>query len=372
MHIFALFLSLIRERVIHMNRLKQGFCIWLAVFLLGGCHATAPPVSNSPAPVVSMDLPAHSGGRLSIYSPLPEEEISVYLSAFRKDTGITAHCIRLPAGEMIDRVRQERDSPKVSVLLGGSADNYVQASADGLLEPYQSPELTYVPEAYLDKHKVWNPIYVGMIGFACNEDFFAQRGLAYPATWDDLLQADLAGQVVMASPETSGTSYTMLASLVQQRGEEKAWAYLRALHQNIGHYTQSGAEPVDWVKRGALAVSIVFSHDGRRAVLDGYPVVLQFPADGTGYEIGACALVRGGPDREQENAKLFIDWMTSQRGQECYIEAKSSRLPTNSTARSADGLPTVQDIQIIDYDPEWAGLNRARLVEQFLQKVKGA
>lgn len=355
-----------------MNKLKSSICIGLIAGLLVGCTAAEPPAPPAASPTQSAEIPPPVYDRLTIYSALPEDEISVYLNAFRKDTGITVECTRLSAGEMIDRVRQEQDSPKVSALLGGAADNYVQAGADGLLEPYQSPELLYVPEAYLDKAQVWNPIYIGVICFACNQDWFSRNHLPYPSRWDDLLSPSLAGQVVMASPETSGTSYTMLAALVQQRGEPEAWDYLRALHRNIGQYTHSGIEPVGRVQRGEFAVGIVFSHDGRRAALDGYPVELRFPEDGTGYEIGACALVRGGPAAERENARRFIDWMTSQRGQECYIEAKSSRLPANSTARSADGLPAVQDIQIAAYDPEWAGMNRSRLVEQFRLQIKGA
>ena len=45
-------------------------------------------------------------------------------------------------------------------------------------------------------------------------------------------------------------------------------------------------------------------HDGCRAVLDGYPIEVRSPADGTGYEIGACALVRNAP--VQENAKMHV------------------------------------------------------------------
>ena len=57
--------------------------------------------------------------------------------------------------------------------------------------------------------------------------------------------------------------------------------------------------------------------------------------------------------------------MTSARGQECYIEAKSCRLPANSTARAADGLPSVDEVKLITYDLEWAGKNRTRLISYF-------
>ena len=75
---------------------------------------------------------------------------------------------------MTARLEQERDNPQASVLLGGSADNYIQLREAGLLEAYQSPELTDVPEAYQDEQGVWNPIYIGTLCFACNTDWFVQ------------------------------------------------------------------------------------------------------------------------------------------------------------------------------------------------------
>ena len=187
-----------------------------------------------------------------------------------------------------------------------------------------------------------------------------------PTCWDDLLSPALAGQIVMATPKSSGTSYTTLATLVQMRGEDKAWEYLQKLDQNVGLYTRSSStELVKRVKTGEYAVGIVFYHDACRAALDGYPIEVCSPADGTGYEIGACALVRNAPERERENARIFIDWMTSSRGEECYIEAKSCRLPANSTARAADGLPSLDEVKLITYDLEWAGENRTRLISYF-------
>ena len=165
------------------------------------------------------------------------------------------------------------------------------------------------------------------------------------------------------------TIMTAKKVLVVASGEDKAWEYLQKLDQNVGLYTRSGVEPAERVKNGEYAVGIVFSHDAFRAALDGYPIEVRSPADGTGYEIGACALVRNAPAGERENACTFLDWMTSARGQECYIEAKSCRLPANSTARAADGLPSLDELNLISYDAEWAGENRSRLVRYFTENI---
>lgn len=352
---------------------KKGVAaLCLSALLLAGCTAPQTEESTQTAALPPAAPPAADAGSLTIYSALPEEELSVYLHAFTKDTGIDVSCERLSAGEMMRRAEQERDAPRVSVLLGGPSDYYENAAKTGLIEPYQSEELQNVPEAYRDADGYWNPIYIGVISFACDEEWFGQRRLAYPDSWDDLLAPALEGQVVMASPQSSGTSYTVLASLMQKLGEQDAWAYFEALDRNIAFYTASGLGPAEAVKDGEAAVGIVFSHDGRRLSLDGYPVELRYPADGTPAEIGACALVCGGPAGERENAERFIDWFLSRRGQECFIEAKSCRLPVNATARTVDGLPELSSLNLIESDSSWAGMVQQTLSRQFCDRIERA
>ena len=99
--------------------------------------------------------------------------------------------------------------------------------------------------------------------------------------------------------------------------------------------------------------------------MEGYPIELSFPTDGTGYEVGAMALIKGGPADEQENAKKFIDFMCSAEGQNLYAENNSFRVPTNSEATPAEGLVTLDSVAVIDYDAVWAADNKDEFVAQF-------
>ena len=47
----------------------------------------------------------------------------------------------------------------------------------------------------------------------------------------------------MADPNSSGTAWTALATLVQLMGEEPAFAYLKKLLADINKYTKAGAAP---------------------------------------------------------------------------------------------------------------------------------
>ena len=81
------------------------------------------------------------------------------------------------------------------------------------------------------------------------------------------------------------------------------------------------------------------------------------------------ALIKGGKADEQENAKKFIDWMTSEAGQGCYAENDSFRVPTNTDAPVADGLVTLDQVPVIDYDAVWAASVKSEYCEQFENKI---
>ncbi len=309
---------------------------------------------------------------LTVYTALPDSELPTYFSQFEKDTGIKIQYVRLSAGELLARVRAEKANPQATVWFGGSYDNFVPAAKEGLLEAYQSPELQNIPKVYWDAMGYANPFYVGAIGFACNTDWFKKKGLSYPTSWDDLLKPEFKGQISLAHPSTSGTSYTILATLVQLRGEQAAMQYFAELNKNVRQYTKSGTTPPMDVGLGEAAIGITFSHDGLKPAFEGYPVAMSFPKDGTGYEIGCMALIKGGPAKEVAGGKLFIDWMLSKRGQNLFETSKSFRIPVNTQATPPKGAISVASLKVINYNAVWAGENRKRLIDMFNKTVAAA
>lgn len=349
------------------KRLFAALLAATSLLALTACGGSSTGDSSANTDDTQTEQPAESSGskELSVYTAFPESEVIYYFNKFEEETGIKINYVRLSAGEMLTRVEAEKDNPQATLMFGGSTDNYIAAVDKGLLEPYQSPNLDKTPEAYLDPTGTWNPIYVGCIAFACNADWFAEKGLEYPTSWDDLLKPEFKGEVIMAHPATSGTAYTVLATLIQLKGEDAVWDYLKELDKNMSQYTKSGSAAPNGVALGEAAIALTFSHDGLQPTTEGYPIELSFPTDGTGYEVGAMALIKGGPADEQENAKKFIDFMCSAEGQNLYAENNSFRVPTNSQAIPAEGLVTLDSVAVIDYDAVWAAEHKDEFVAQF-------
>ena len=304
------------------------------------------------------------GDVLYLYTSLDAQESPVYIDAFERETGVEVKWVRLSAGEALARLEAERHNPQVSIWFGGPSPEYIVAASRGLLEPFQpSLEHDLDPSARGIGWE-WTGFYFGVIGFACNEQFFRQHRLECPDSWDDLLDPALRGQISVAYPYTSGTAYVVVAALLALMGEEKGWDYIRSLDAQVHHYNSSGSAAVTQVGLGEVAVGIAFSHDilgkGRA---QGYPVALSIPRDGTPSDIGAVALVKGGS--RQDLGQQFINWLLSERAQN--LLAQFYRVPLHPNARIAEGAVRPHDVTLIEVDPVQAATEQKRILAQWRQ-----
>ena len=148
---------------------------------------------------------------------------------FEAEFGITVNYVRMSTGEALARLEAERDNPQFDIMWGGPIDTYISGAGQGLFQQYESPNADDLlnQDLYRDDDNYWAGIYLGSLGFATNTDFLAANpGLEAPTSWADLLKPEFTGQVLVAHPSTSGTSYTAMATVLQLMGEEEGWDYL--------------------------------------------------------------------------------------------------------------------------------------------------
>jgi iron(III) transport system substrate-binding protein len=299
---------------------------------------------------------------LSLYTSLDAQEAPVYIGAFEEDTGIRVRWTRLSAGEALARLEAEKHNPQVSVWFGGPSPEYIVAAQRGLLQPFVPPLAGFLDPSARGANGEWTGFYFGAIGFACNENFLRTRKLSCPASWQDLLDPALKGQISLAYPYTSGTAYVLVVSLLEMMGEEKGWEYIRKLDGQVHHYNSSGSAAVTQAGLGEVGVGIAFAHDIlEKGKARGYPIVLSVPKDGAAVEIGAVALVKGG--KEQDAGKEFVAWLLSERAQN--LLAEFYRVPLNPNATVAAGAIKRSDIEAISYDAVEAASEQKRILAKW-------
>ena len=301
---------------------------------------------------------------LLIYAGVLEDFAVETTKQFEQETGIKTEFVRMSSGETLARIGAERNNMSASVWFGGPVDAYVAAHAEGLLEPYISPEAANVPDNFKDADGLWTGAYVGYLGFVGNKKLLEEINVEMPTSWADLLKPELTGEVVTAHPGSSGTAFTMLATIVQLMGEEEGMEYLTRLNGQVKQYTKSGTAPGRMVGMGEYAVGITFLHDAIKYRMEGYEdILISAPSEGTGFEIGGVALLKNSPN--QEAAKKFIDWVLSKKGQEIGQTVGSLQFLTNQTATPPEEAKEIADSKLVDYDFDWAGNNRNSLLESF-------
>ena len=310
---------------------------------------------------------------LTVLCTPQEEWCQVMVAAFEAETGVDTNYVRLSSGEALARLQAGAESPEFSVWWGGPADAFIAANADGLIEPYDSPNAAVIPDDKKGADGVWTGVYVGALGFCSNQAALTDLGVDVPDSWDDLTDPALAGQIAIAHPASSGTAYTALYTQVMRLGgEDEAIEYASQVHPNVLQYTSSGAAPAEMAGRGEVAVSIVFSHDCVRNIEAGFTdLVVSFPEEGTGFEIGGTALIAGAP--EPNAAKAWIDWALEAETQEIGPnEAASFQLPTNPDAAVNENSVNLDEVNLVEYDFQAAGEAREELTQRFEDEVAAA
>lgn len=286
---------------------------------------------------------------LVLYCTVGEEWCRAQSEAFTRDTGINVLMTRKSSGETYAQIKAEVGQPRGDVWWGGTGDPHLQAAQEGLTEEYRSPLLAElqpwaVRQAETSGYRTVG-IYAGALGFGYNSTMVTENA---PACWKDLLDTRYKDDIQVANPNSSGTSYTMLATLVQLMGEDEAFAYLKELHANINQYTKSGSAPIRAAATGESAIGIVFMHDAVTQTVEGAPIVTVAPCEGTGYEVGSMSLIKGGPNPAE--AKIWYDWALSAKAQEVGATAKSFQVPSNMKAETPAEAPKLSEIKLIDYD----------------------
>ena len=322
---------------------------------------------------LSMTAGAAQADKLTYYCSAQEDWCQLMARSFEEATGIDVNMTRKSSGETFAQVRAERSNPKGDVWWGGTGDPHLQAAEEGLTEEYLSPMRDQLHDwAIAQAESASNRtigIYSGALGYGYNTELVAANNLSEPSCWEDLLKPEFKGHVQMANPNSSGTAYTTLASIVQIFGEDDGFEFMKGLHANINQYTKSGSAPIKAAGRGENTIGIVFMHDAVKQAVAGFPIKVVAPCEGTGYEIGSMSIIAGA--RNLEEAKRFYDWALSAEAQNLALQVNAFQVPSNVNAETSPMAPDMSSIKLIDYDFAKYGSSdeRKRLLQKWDEEV---
>ena len=314
--------------------------------------------------------PAQSaGGSILIYSPWKDAVMKKFTTLFEEKTGIKAESINISTGEIAARLRVEKARPQADVWHSVRASYLVPAKAQGIIAPYNPPNAKYVLKRYTypgEDFIMGTTMYP--LVFAYNSKSIKEMGVEPPKSYDDLLDPQWKGKIVMPHPAASGTAYAFVAAILQMNRvegetgiESKAgWAYLKKLMGNVAQYTRSGSAPSKMVARGEFPVGITFYDRVYRLAKEGYPIVPVFPMP-IYAEPSCTAIVANSPN--PEGAKAFLNFMLSKEAQE--LAKETGNYSVRPDVERPEGAIALTEMKILDSDYMWAAKNKKAIIGQF-------
>jgi len=152
----------------------------------------------------------------------------------------------------------------------------------------------FLDELVPDSHK-YVPLVRTAGAIIVDKDALAEKGLDVPASYDDLLKPEYRGLISMPNPKSSGTGYIFLLNMVNERGEEAAFAYFDQLAENMSGqgFTTSGSGPINALITGEAAIGLAMVHQAVTNINEGENWEIIFFAEGAPYGTYSSAVIAG-------------------------------------------------------------------------------
>ena len=301
-------------------------------------------------------------GSVVVYSPHDADPLNAGVNLFmEKYPNVKVEVVAAGTGELCNRIAAESANPIADVLWGGGADSL--AAFKEYFQPYVCANDEFIGDAYKDPDGLWigeSPL--PMVIFY-NKDLIEKDGLTIPESWEDLTKPEWKGKIAYCLPSKSGSAYTQLCTMILGHGgKEAGWDFIKKLYDNLdGKIVDSSGKCHKMVADGEFYVGITIEKSAIKYA-DDPSVGFVYPKDGTSAVPDGVALVKGCPN--EENAKLFIDFVTSK---ECQTEQSQNwgRRPVRSDMEVGAGMAKLDDLVLVDYDFDWAANEKEANIEHF-------
>ena len=301
------------------------------------------------------------GGSLVIYSPNSDALVEV-AETFGEKYGIEVDIQSMRTGECTERIASEAQNPQADIMYGGV--NYAVAlNYADYFEPYVAKGDELLEEAYQNTNGVATHYCLdGSGALLINEKVFRDLGLDPDEFkgYEDLLWPELKGHIAMGDPTASASSWAELTNMLLVMGDEpydeKAWEFVGKFIDQISGIVGSSSTIYKGTVDGEYAVGVSYEDGCMSMLVSGAKDVrLVYPEEGAVWLPAGVAIVKGAPN--MDNAKLFVDWLISDEGQNEI--AKTTARPVNTAiSNTTDLMPPFSEINVAYEDMALCGMQK--------------
>ena len=293
---------------------------------------------------------------LVVYSPHGRDLLRLSEQVFEAaNPDIDVRTMDMGSQEALDRVRSERVNPQADVWFGGPSSLFARAARDSLLEPYRPVWAESISQLGHGPDDLFFSVYETVAVIVYNDAVVPEAQA--PRDWEDLLDPQWTGRVLIRNPVASGTMRTlfgmvMLRSLEATGDTASGFAWLRHLDGQTAEYPLNPAMLHQKLLRQEGVITMWDLPDILLQRARGNSLSYVLPASGTPVIQDAIAIVRGA--KHPDVARRFVDFVGTQAFQ-LQATREVFRLPAR-TDLPPDSLPEwARDVlaNLVVEDMDW-------------------
>jgi len=304
---------------------------------------------------------------LVVYSPHKADMINPIIKEFQETTGIKVDVVAAGTGELLKRIESESNNPLGDVMWGGGAES-LNAFKE-FFAPYESEEAKAINTVFIDRENTWTGTSPLPMVIMYNKKLVKPEDV--PTSWGDLLDEKWKGKIAYADPTRSGSSFTILATMLtayKAEGDE-GWEFINNFYKNLDGKLTSGSSGVyKGVADGEYAVGLTLEKAAMEYINAGAEVGMVYPSEGTSSAPDAIAVIKGA--KNEVNAKKFLDFALTAKTQKFVLDNFASR-PVRDDVEMGDNLIKMSEIKLVDYDLQWVSDNKDNIVKKWKDIVIG-
>ena len=312
--------------------------------------------------------PEEYTGELTIYSPHDQDPLNAGVTGFEAlYPNVKVNVVADGTGNLLNRIKAESAAPEADILWGGGADSL--AAYKDYFQPYKPSCIDLIDPSLYDGDYLWIGESPLPMVFLVNTDLVAEEDI--PKSWKDLADPKWEGKIAMADPASSGSAYTQLNTILMIYGQADddyaaGWDMVRSMMKNL--VIQSGSSGAHKnVDSGEYPIGITLEKAAVQYDLEGGHLKMIYPEDGTSAVPDGIAIVKD--CKNLELAQLFVEYALSADTQAAQNK-DFGRRPIRSDVTPV-GLNPLGDITLMNYNFDYAGANKADIVEKWQDAVVG-
>lgn len=311
---------------------------------------------------------AESGGKLVLYTSTAQDNLDIVLPAFEEATGIKVELIRGSTGEINARIQAEAQNPYGDVAW--IPESYI-LSDTSYFESYVSENDSLYEEAFRNTSGYATNINYAIPVIIYNKDLVDFEITGYA----DLLKPELKGKIAMGNASSSSSAYNQLENMVLAMGKgdtldakvdsEEAWAYVEDFLKNLdGIIVDSSSATYKGVLSGEYAVGMSWDTPAQEYLADKVENIgVVYMEEGVIPKQSSVAVIKNASNIE--NAKKFVDFMSSKEGQSVLGAKVLGANPLMSGVEIADYKMDISSLHTIPITTQWSADKKEDILKKY-------